>query len=207
MSALNIPITKAGKGVTIEVDTDALPESMYKRAMEEGLKVLLNSRMSKVTIAKKEGKELEDSHASAMLIAEENLKRLLAGTLEKRGASTAKEAGVDRYVMSEARRLAKELVKNEIRRAGHKPSMVEAKDITAAANALLESDPSFIEQAKLNLAERSKVQAQLDISALVQESPRLKAKAAEKKATSKAILSKTQAGKVAPRKARDQHVH
>lgn len=64
-------------------------------------------------------------------------------------------APVERAVMSEAVRLAKEVVKNEIRKANMK---VAAKDITAAAKAFVEGDPSYIEQAKANIAEHAQSQ-------------------------------------------------
>ena len=204
-SLFQVPIPKAGKGITIEVDADQLPLEMYARALEEGLKVLLNGRMSKITTSKLEGEDLAKAQTAALAIATENVEKLMAGTLTKRSGSASK-TGVAREVMTEARRLAKEVVKNEIRKAGHKPSQVEAKDITAMANSLIESDPGYIEEAKENLAKRAKAPVPVDLSGVIQVSPRLIAKAADKKKASKEILSKTQAGKVAPRKPRvEQH--
>ena len=79
--------------------------------------------------------------------------------------------------MTEARRLAKEVVKNEIRAAGMKISFVEASVITKAANELIAADPSFIENAKANIEARSAVKSAINIANLVHESPKLVAKA------------------------------
>lgn len=202
MAILQIPITKAGKGVVFEVDTEelnAFSGDTFERIVEEGLKTLLNSRMSKLAAPSKlTGDEFENNKAAALAKAAENFSDLKAGKLVKKAAASTK--GVDRATMTEARRLAKEVVKNEIRKAGMKPSQVEAKDITAAANELIASDSSYIEQATVNLAERATKPTLIDIKALVKESPKLKAKAAEKAAAARTTLSAKQAGKVAPRK-------
>ncbi len=65
----------------------------------------------------------------------------------------SKATAEKREVMTEARRLVKEVVMNELHRAKVKISHVPASKITAAANVLIDGDPSFIEQAKANLAE------------------------------------------------------
>jgi hypothetical protein len=223
MGVLNIPVVKAG-GKTIAIDTDTdLDDRMFKLALEEGLKVLINSKMSKITAQSKlEGAELEASQAAAMEIAEKNLAAIKSGEFKKggRGAS-ASSTKVPREVMTEARRLAKEVIKNEIRAAGMKISHVEPRDITAAANNLLETDPSYIEQAKANIEARNVVapvatddptvvaaaKSKLASLGLSGESPKLLAAAEERKAKSKAVLSATQAGKAAPRKGAQPTAH
>jgi len=204
MATLNIPITKAGNR-PIEIDPEALNDEMFKLALTEGLKVLLNSRMTKVGAQKGlEGEELAKSQAAAYTKAEENAKALLEGKFKKgraTGAVGADGKKVPGVVMTEARRLAKEIVKNELRAAGIRISHVEASEITKAANALIEADPSFIAQATANIEGRSQVKAKLDIASLVHESPKLKAAAEARKAAAKEVLSAKQAGKAAPRKA------
>jgi len=216
-TTLPIPITKAGNK-TIEISTDNIPDEMYNIALAEGLKVLLNRGMSKVPASKGlEGKELEDVHVSAYTIAEKNVEKLYAGEL-KGGRSIASKDGdkVSGVVMTEARRLAKEVIKNEIKAAGMKISHVPAADITKAANALLTTDKSYLATAQANIEARmalvtkGKDEAEAKASALamlqklggIAESPKLVKAAAERKAKEKAEkgLSKTQAGIVAPRK-------
>lgn len=206
---INVPITKAGNA-PIEVDLDNLPDDMYKLALAEGLKVMLNAKMSKISTAKLEGEALAEAQAAAMAKAEENLAAVLEGKYTKGRATAARDASgakVPGVVMTEARRLAKAAVKDAIRAAGMKISHVEAKEITAAANELIASDPSFIETAKANLESRAKTPLAIDVTSLVSESPKLVARAEEAKAARKTQLSAKQAGKVAPRKGSEARVH
>ena len=203
MATLNVPITKAGSSLSI--DTDALPEESFRAVVEAGLKALLNLGMSKILTKGLEGDKLVEAQAAALAKATENLDNLKAGKV-KRGRATAKDANGNKVsgpVMTEARRLAKEVVKNEIRAAGMKISHIEASVITKAANELIAADPSFITKATENLEARSQVKTTINISTLVHESPKLVAKAEKAKAERKTQLSAKQAGKVAPRKSRD----
>ena len=203
MATLNVPITKAGSSLSI--DTDSLPEESFRAVVEAGLKALLNLGMSKILTKGLEGDKLSEAQAAALAKATENLDNLKAGKV-KRGRATAKDANGNKVsgpVMTEARRLAKEVVKNEIRAAGMKISHIEASVITKAANELIAADPSFITKATENLEARSQVKTTINISTLVHESPKLVAKAEKAKAERKTQLSAKQAGKVAPRKSRD----
>lgn len=203
MAILRIPVTKAGnKAIEVNTDTD-IPDAMYQLALEEGLKVLLNKGMSKISTKGLEGEALDEAKAAAYAKGEENFEALKSGKIKKgrAGATTKDGAKVPGVVMTEARRLAKEVVKNEIRAAGMKISHVEASEITKAANALIAADPSFIETATANIEARAakKVTA-VDISSLIHESPKLVQAAEARKASSKGVLSAKQAGKAAPRK-------
>ncbi len=82
-----------------------------------------------------------------------------------------------------------------------KISTVKASDITVAAKAFIEADPSIITTAEANLAARAETPVKINIKSLIQADPTLVAKAEAKAAAAKAEkpLSKTQAGKVAPR--------
>lgn len=198
MAILKIPVTKAGKAIEVNTDTD-IPDAMYQLALEEGLKVLLNKGMSKITTKGLEGDELVAAKDAAYEAGLKNFEALREGKIKKgRQASASKVPGI---VMTEARRLAKEVVKNEIKAAGMKISHVEASEITKAANALIEADPSFIEQATANIEARAakKVSA-IDISALIHESPKLVQAAEKRKAEAKTVISAKQAGKASPRK-------
>jgi len=200
MSTMNIKVTKAGK--SLEVNLQDLPDEAYQFVLQKGLEALLNARMSKVLTKDLEGEKLADAQSAALKIAEENLANLKAGKITKvrGGAKDANGNKVAANVMTEARRLAKEVVKNEIRAAGMKISHVEASVITKAANELIAADPSFIENAKANIEARSAVKSAINIADLVHESPKLVAKAEAAKAERKTQLSAKQAGKAAPRK-------
>lgn len=215
MTSVSIPILKAGKDAHLDVDTDAIPQDMYALALIEGLKVILNSRMSKVgAVTKLDGEELTKAHAKAMEIANENLTKLMSGDIKSKGKAT--KSDIPREVMTEARRIAREMVKNEIRKAGMKPSHVAASEITKVADEFIASDPNILVQAKENLAKRAHLsaaseteeQAKATLAKFgVSESPKLVAKAAKAAADkkAKAPLSAKQAGKVAPRKRPEAH--
>ncbi len=189
MAIIQVPITKA-KAV-LEVDTDKLPDEVYAEALLQGLKVLANRGASKIVKAAYDDEA--DMRAAALAKGEEQVKAIYEGKIKfTGGAKSAKESG---KVMTEARRLARNLVKDEMKRQGIKISHVEAKEITKAANDVLASEtgPSIIEMAKANLAEREKAPVTIDVSKIA-ISEKLVAKAEAKKA--KDQLSAKQAGKV-----------
>ena len=197
MAVLQVPITKGKSFVEIDTeDAEALPSEVYKEVLLLGLKELCNRGMSKLT--KASTKDEAELQSLAMAQAQKNVEAIAQGKIRFLGKKA--KTGESAAVMTEARRLAKNLVKDGIKAAGMKISHVEPKEITAAANELLAQDPSIVEQAKANLEERAKVPAKVDlIKSLIKESPKLVAKAAEANAKKKSTLSKTQAGKVAPR--------
>lgn len=195
MTMLTIPITK-GKG-SIDIETGDIPEDVYAEALIQGLKVLLNRGASKIT---KETYPVDtELQAAAMAKANEQLELVKTSKIKFTGAKATKASGA---VMTEARRLAKNIIKDEMKRVGIKISHVEPKEITAAANELLKSDASIIETAKANLEARLATPVKgIDIKSLIKESPKLIAAAEAKKAKDKANkpLSKTQAGKTQTR--------
>lgn len=200
MAILSVSVPKGG-GATLDVDIDAIPPEAFSAIVLAGLEAYLGKRMSKITgLTKLSGDDLTKAHEAATKIATENLANIMAGKITAKGKK-AKADGVSREVKTEAIRLAKAVVKDQIRAAGMKISHVAAKDITAAANELIANDPSYFETAKANIAARATIQPTLDIKSLISESPALVAKATAKAEANKAAgLSKTQAGKVKPRK-------
>lgn len=194
---MSIAVTKSGNSV--DVDTSKLPDDVYREALLQGLKVLINRGMSKVTkeaLPDDAARKAEADHLAGV-----NVEKLYSGDVKLTGAK-AKSAKASGAVMTEARRLAKNLVKDAMKANGIKISHVAASEITKAANALLEADPSIIDTATKNLADREKTPVAIDITKLIHTDPALVAKAEAKKAADKANrpLSAKQAGKVAPRK-------
>lgn len=190
MAIMQIAVTKA-KG-TIEVDTDTIPEDVYAEALMQGLKVLLNRGASKVT--KAAIPDAEALKAKAMEIAQEQLALVMSGDIKFTGV--AKKAKVSGAVMTEARRLARNVVKDVLKKAGEKISHYDAKEITKAANELLAQDDSLIAQAEANLAERAKVPVKIDVKALIRVNPTKVAAAEAKAKKAKDQLSAKQAGMV-----------
>jgi len=207
---IEVPIAKASskdKAATINVDTASFSDEVYAYIMAEGLKAIANARMgAKVgAVTKKTGKELEDAQATAMMIATENLDRLAKGEVKK--AKGKSVSGEDRKVTTEARRLAREVVKDLIKAAKGRIGDYSAKQITEAADELIKGDPSFVVKAKENLASRNDTLPVLDIGALIQ--PDAKKVAKRKADEASKPLSAKQAGmtgKVPPRR-KPQEVH
>lgn len=189
IASLDIAVTK-GKGV-LTVDLTKLPDDVYKEALLQGLKVLLNRGASKITKAAYPNEE--EMKAAAMAKATEQLEMAYSGKTKLTGGKAKKASGA---VMTEARRIAKAMVKDAIKAAGGKVSHYEASEITKAANALLETEQGkeIIAQAETNLKEREKTPISLDITSIISESPKLVAKAEEEKAKKKGQLSAKQAG-------------
>jgi hypothetical protein len=185
MSVVNIPVPKAGGSIEIELDDLAsadFPEHVYKEIMFQGLKVLLNRGMSKITGAKTDG-----SKKAAMEIAEKNLLAVRKGEIRLySGKRPTKATGA---INVEAMRLARIMVKDAMKRAGMKVSHYPAKEITAAAKLMLEGDqgPGILAQAEAAIKEREEKENQLaiDLSGLKAD-PKLVADAEKKAAESRA---------------------
>jgi hypothetical protein len=188
-----IPL-KNGAG-SVDVDTARLPDDVYREALLQGLKVIAERAMSKIT--KEAYPDEAERKAAIKAKAQANVDDMYAGKVKITGAAT-KASGA---VMTEAMRLARNLVKDAMKANKIKISTVKASDITAAAKQLITNDPSIVTTAEANLAARTATPIKIDIMALVHADPELVAKAEAKAAKAKADkpLSKTQAGKVAPR--------
>ncbi len=192
-SILSISVTKS-KG-SIEVDTSKLPDDVYREVLIQGLKVLANRGMSKIT--KASTKDEAELKALAQAAAEKNLEAMYAGKIKFSAGVKAKKASGK--VMTEAMRLARGIVKDEIKRSGGKVSHYEASEITKAAKAYLEADPAILTQAEANLAAREAIPTPttINLSELIKASPKLVA-AAEAKKKDKPLSAK-QAGMTSKR--------
>lgn len=188
---------KNGAG-TVEVDTSKLPDHIYREALMLGLKTLAERGMSKLT--KEAYPDETERKAAIKAKAEANVQDMYLGKTKVSGAKAA--AGkVSGAIMTEAMRLARNLVKDAMKQAKIKISTVKASDITAAAKVLIGQDPSIVTTAEANLKARAEAPIKVDITSLVHADPELVKKAEAKAAAAKADkpLSAKQAGKVAPR--------
>lgn len=182
---------------SIEVDTSKLPDDVYREALMQGLKVIAERGMSKLT--KEAYPDEAERKAAIKAKAEANVQDMYDGKVKITGAAKVKKASG--AVMTEAMRLARNLVKDAMKANKIKISTVKASEITKAAKALLEADASILATAEKNLAEREATPVKIDIKSLIHVDPELVAKDEAKKAAAKANkpLSAKQAGKVAPR--------
>jgi len=187
---------KNGAG-TVDVDTSALPDDVYREALMQGLKSIAERAMSKIT--KEAYPDEAERKAAIHTKAEANIADMYAGKIKITGQARVKKASG--AVMTEAMRLARNLVKDAMKAKKIKISHVKASEITTAAKALLEQDPSILTTAEANLKAREATPIKIDIAKLVHTDPQLVAKDEAKKAKAKAEkpLSAKQAGKVAPR--------
>lgn len=182
---------------TIEIDTARLPDDVYREVLMQGLKVIAERNMSKLT---KEAYPDEDQRKQAIHDkALANVQDMYEGKIKITGAAKVKKASG--AVMTEAMRLARNLVKDAMKANKIKISTVKASEITKAAKLLIESDPSIVATAEENLKQREQTPIKIDIASLIKADPALVAKAEAKAAEAKANkpLSAKQAGKVAPR--------
>lgn len=189
-----VPITK-GKG-TLELFISRLPDNVYREILVQGAKVVANRGMTKIT--KETYPNAEELKAAAMAKATETLQAMYDGKIRIMGAKADKISGA---VMTEARRLARNLVKDQLKAMKVKISYVEASEITKAANALIAANPDIVKQAEASLKEREAKAETIretlkGFAATVPISEAKKAKAEAEKAKAKEQLSKTQAGKV-----------
>lgn len=194
MAELQIPITKA-KGKFVTINTDNIPEDVYAEAMLQGLKVLVNRGTSKITSASYP--DAEERAAAAVAKAEEQVE--LINTSKIKFTGQKKAAGISGEVKTEAMRLAKALVKDEMKKQGIKISHVEASEITRTAKDWLEAMPEIYEQAKATIEARKAMPVSDKLSVKgIKVSEKLVEKAEAKKAKA-GTLSAKQAGKVKTR--------
>lgn len=188
---LKIPVVKAK--TYLEGDPDKLPIHVYREIIVQGWKVVLNRGQTKITkAAYPEPAELQ---AAAMEKARETMEAMYAGKIRIMGG--AKSDKVPREVQTLARQMAKAIVKQQIKDAGMRIGLFEAKDITAAANAMLASTPELVDAAREELEKRNKLKVKgFDVSAL--KVSKKKEQEAERKKAER-VLSAAKTGQVASR--------
>lgn len=200
---MEIVITKAKR--TVSCDTRNIPAEAFADIVYRGISEILNSGMSKLTVKDLEGDELEEVRAQIFAKAEENLKALYAGEIKPKGSrGKGKSAKIPQEVKTVAMRLARDLVKDQIRADGEKPSHYKPSDITKWAKDLLESDASLYEMAKAEVDARKAIPVKISLSGLKPDEKRVAKAEADKakRKADKASLSATQAGIPTRRKAK-----
>lgn len=194
MTTFNIKVTKAKQA--LEVVWEELPDAIKLRIIEEGLGKLLNAATAKVTA--KSSESPESMASQALGLAQKKLDSLKKGELRAKVSRDGKVSGV---VMTEARRLAKNIIKQQIKAANKKILDYEAKAITEAANVYLTNHPELVAaaQASIDAAKGLATQAGVDVSA-IPVSEAKKAKRIAKNAEARAATAAKDAGKPGPQK-------
>jgi hypothetical protein len=193
LKLMDIPVVKAKK--TISVDVNSIPDQTFDYVIFLGLKTLINRGS---TAKANEGLD-------AIAIAQKNLDAIMTNKVRVVGMKVSEKASGKE--MSEARRIAKALVKDTIKAAGEKVSHYEPSEITRAANAYIEGHPEILEQAKANIAAATKkvgeaAKAKEQMAALrIATSAKAIAKANEKSAKAKAEAKPAAAGQLSAKQA------
>ncbi len=196
-----IPLKGGGE---LEVQADIigkLGDTSYDEILFLGLKAALSKGLDKAVGVVKglSADQLEVAKAKGVEKAKANLEALISGT-----AKTSKKKAVktDRALQSEALRIAREMVRNGLIAAGEKVSYRPLSEITLAAKALIEANPTILEMAQANMdaaanATKAVSEKLAEIVKTVKPSDKLIKAAAEKKAKAAADkpLSAKQAGK------------
>lgn len=207
-------------GGSIAVATSELPDNVYAAALAIGMKDLLNRGMTKIKVRENgkalSGDQAEAAKAAALEIANKNYANLKQGKLPRMVGASKGDDKLPGVVKTEAMRLARNLIKDEIKAAGGKISHYEAKDITAAAAAFLETEEGkgMIVTAQANVAARAEAKAAIPpVATLADLQSKLginvsakKVEQAEKKkekemVAGNAVLSAAKAGNVKTRTA------
>jgi hypothetical protein len=197
MATLQIPVPKAEAFVDFDID-EFMDESgpyssdVVKAVIREGVKHYLNLGMSKIT-----GAKTDASREKAMEVAMSNLQKLKDGNIRMAKGVRTKGAG---RVKTEALRLARLLVKDALKRQGEKVSHYAAKEITVAAQSLLDGEqgPDILTQAEANLKAREEKELSIDISMIKPDAELVKKAEAKTKRTRAVVLPTQVRGRAQP---------
>ena len=195
MANLTIPVTKAK--ATLTIDTDVVPDAYYQEALAQGFKALINGGATKIT--KETYPDEEELKAKALETARARVQAMYEGKLKLGRSAKSDSTKVPGEVMTEARRLARDLVKQALKDAGHRISHYSSTEITIQANAVIAANPEIIEQAAANIEARKTKKPVIDIAAIKEDPAKVGAANAKKAAAKAGPLSAKQAAKVAPR--------
>lgn len=190
-SIVAVHVVKANS--TINVDTAALPDAVYREVIAQGLKIIVNRGTTKIT--KETYPDEAQRSEAAMEAAQHQVDEMLAGKVKRSAGVKAGKGASDTKVMTEARRIARNMIKDQMRANGLKVSQYDASTITEAANALMAKQPAILEEARASLERHAKpAQVELDLKSLP-VSDKKAAEAAKRKAEKATQLSAKQAGK------------
>lgn len=207
-NTLRIPVVKAkgyvidGKAADhIEVELSKVPNDMYELALAQGLKDIINGGATK--IKKEDYKTDNEYRAEAMKTARERLEMVYEGKIKKSRSATATPEfeGYDAPIITEARRIAKEIVKSQIKAMGKSVTRCDPSQITMWANEVLKSHPYLFKKAQENLEARKAPKIE-GLKIEVEESPKRIAELAEKKAAKKSTTKPASAGQLSAAKAK-----
>lgn len=196
---------KGGAGEVDFIPSKVEDMAVYEFIFMTGVETIVNKLgMSKISagLTKLDGEEKAKAIAAVVEQALKTVQAMYDGDL-KGAKATSKRTGA---VQTEAMRLAKALVKQELRNAGYKLSSFDAKELTSFAKDVLKDNADLYKTAEENLKARAALPVKgLNVGAMLgervnDESLKAKPKVPPKpKAKAKDVISAAQAGKVQPR--------
>jgi|SRR5215472_6388344 len=153
---LEVTIPKTGRSFSL--DLEKLPKHIYAAIILKGATDLMSRGLTKIGTKdsdgeKLAGEELEAAQEAATEMVERNLEAMYSGEMSVRGGGRKKIAGA---VKTRAMQKAKRIVKAQIKAEGERIGDYTGKEITLAAEQLLDDHPSILEDAAKELAEEEK---------------------------------------------------
>lgn len=181
MTILSIPVAKA-KGM-IEVDTDKIPDRVFQYAVQLGLKALIARGFSKFKA--EDFKNETEARAEAMKIGQTNVEAIYGDKVRIVGQKAGEKRASKE--LTEAIRLAKVTVKNQMKALNIRAKDVKAADITKAAKAMVDANPDHYFAAARESLARAEVETAsgIDLAKILgaTPAPKTERKAPAKKGT------------------------
>lgn len=144
-----------GKGIELDVNANALPANVMEHVVYIGLRNILMDSHASVT-RESDG---ENFVANAQAQAEKKLAAMMAGEVRVAGTREGDP------VRAEAIRIASDMIRTALRKAGRKVSEVDAKALREKAVALIGQKPDILEMARKRVDE-ARAAADIDLGDL-----------------------------------------
>lgn len=180
----------------VEICTSDVPEHIYIDALSKGFQAQVNRGPMNAI----KGEKTAKSRADAIEAARVQLEAIYSGNLRvSAGAKTAKEPAAVRTLAMQKARL---LVRDALKRAGKKVTLYSAREITAAANLVMNGPKGakLLADAAAELKARAEEESVIDVELLKPDPDKVaKSKAGRKKKDDGPKLSiEAMAGQVQP---------
>jgi hypothetical protein len=153
---ISVPIPKASR--SWDVDYSKLPRHIYEAALRKGLADLMGRGLSKIAVKdedgeKLEGEALEKANQAASSMVEKNLEAMYSGEMSVRGGTKRKITGA---IKTRAKQKALRIVKAQIKAENERIGDYSSKELSLAAEQMLEDFPAIIEEAREEIEKEEK---------------------------------------------------
>ena len=145
-------IPKAGSHV-FKVDLQKMLRSNYGATIVKGLQELCKRGLNDVKTKDLDDEELAEKREEAIRIIDANIEQLYTTELTVRGIKRSKVTGKEK---TRAKQKAVRIVKAQIKAEGERISDYSNKEISTAAEQLLDEHPELVEEARAEIAAEEK---------------------------------------------------